>query len=298
MGLAQQFCLLSNTCSQRRQRITRDMACMPIVSSDFVSRFLSVLPRELRDNVYSYCIEGEVDNEIVIDRNSDEASTTAFVFLSRTLTESRSLGWAEKSVLDFMDPTQSNPQLSSEIAEAFYRSKIFKFTHDKLDLVEVFLTTDIFGHGTTSAASVRFMELQIQPYANLRLPIDVEPKERERCRRGINSLALMQSRSGTVTFSIDLAHNNFNRCTAECYGLRYAVNLISSTVGTLKTCGMRTTLSVTDRWDQQVSLRIIDSPQTPIEEYFTYVRHLPVPARIDMETGTINPVLPESLFGA
>jgi hypothetical protein len=118
------------------------------------------LPRELRNRVYTFCVQGLYDDEVIIRRSATaECATTLLV---REYIGQHSYRWTEEPVESIISASAiGHERVTKEMLEAYYWTRTFKVSHRELSLLGSFLDTDKFGLGIIPASYARRLHIQI-----------------------------------------------------------------------------------------------------------------------------------------
>jgi hypothetical protein len=128
--------------------------------SEELFELLYQLPRELRNRVYTFCVQGLYDDEVIVRRSATVHGATAL--LVRECTGRHSYRWIEDpidSIINALDV--EHDYIAREMIEAYYWTRIFKVSSRELSLIGPFLETDKFGLGMTPACYARRLQIQI-----------------------------------------------------------------------------------------------------------------------------------------
>lgn len=172
---------------------------------ELASEIYARLPREIRNRVYTFCVQGSYDNEVIVRRAM--SSKNPFSLLIRESAGAHSYQWVEDPIASYLDERHVGLDVAREMLESYYWTKTFKFSHHELKLLGTFLETDRFGLGMIPANYARRLQLQIQPFACglLRAP-ETRDCEQQICRSAIEALAAIHTVRTEVEVEVDLAH--------------------------------------------------------------------------------------------
>ncbi|KAH7413914.1 hypothetical protein DE146DRAFT_11795 [Phaeosphaeria sp. MPI-PUGE-AT-0046c] len=118
------------------------------------------LPREIRNYVYSYCVQSDYDDDVIVRRRADPYG--AMVLLVRDSLGPYSYRWIEDPITSFIKASILGNEVAREMLEIYYRVRKFKIAHRDLPLVEAFLKTDTFHLDISPALYVRRLEIDIE----------------------------------------------------------------------------------------------------------------------------------------
>lgn len=165
-------------------------------------KMYSCLPWELRDRIHTFCVQGPYDNEVIVRRSTSSKPT----LLVRQSISAQSYQWIEDPILRFLNPRRIGLNTAREVLGAYYRTRVFKFAHQDLESLQVFLESDSFCLGMQPADHVRRVHLQIEPafYTQLQSSTSKE-EEITRCCRNLWALAAIRTLRTTVIVHIGLA---------------------------------------------------------------------------------------------
>jgi hypothetical protein len=208
------------------------------------------LPRELRNHVYKFCIEGSYDNEVIVRRAAN--ANDAIVLLIRERSYQQSYCWIEDPISSSVSAQNLGLDAAREMLESYYWTRTFKFSGRDLSLLAPFLKTDKFGLGMIPASYARRLHIQLQPYiwTQLRLP-EARKIEEERCVRTIEAVGLMLTSRTEITIDIDLAEGLKDDMESLAWTERAEKSLlrISQVVKSLKDRGLRVNIIYSRTWD-------------------------------------------------
>ncbi|KAF2826655.1 hypothetical protein CC86DRAFT_259539, partial [Ophiobolus disseminans] len=125
------------------------------------ANILCQLPRELRNRIHTFCVQGSYDNNVIVRRAS--RSESVFALLTRQCLCHHSYRWVEDPTQLIISAQVLGQELGREMVEAYYWTRTFKFTHRELSLLAPFLSTDRFGLGMIPACYARRIQIQFQP---------------------------------------------------------------------------------------------------------------------------------------
>lgn len=143
--------------------------------------------------------------------------------------------------------------------EAYYWTRTFKFSHRELELIELFLASDMFNLGRTAAYYTRHLHIQIQPFENAALicPRTAQIEE-GRCLRAIAALAAIETARTEVLVHFDLNHTLTE--SLEAGHLRAAAEPLllkmTSALVALKAKGLRIEIAISGSWDEGTAMRV------------------------------------------
>ena len=207
------------------------------------SRVYSSLPRELRNRVYTFCVQGPYDNEVIIRRAA--AVKYSFAHLVREPVGPHSYQWVEDPVASYLENERIGLHVAREMLESYYWTRTFKFSHHNLDLLGTFLDTDRFGLGVTPTQYARRVQLQIQPFT-------CEARQ-QKWLRAAEALSTLRSARLEIEVQIDLAHgaiddSGFENVTDNV--VRFLLEAVQ-TVNELKEKGLRVKITFCTTWDEK-----------------------------------------------
>ncbi|XPS70040.1 hypothetical protein M3J09_002284 [Ascochyta lentis] len=257
---------------QEFQSAEEDGSCFPATQKvQSVLRVYSCLPWELRDYIHTYCVQGSLDNEVVVRH----ASGSKPAFLVRQSFSTHSYQWIEDPVFLHLSPGRIGPSVAREVLAAYYKTRTFKFAHRELGLLQAFLETDRFGLGIRPADHVRHVDLQIQPslYAQLH-GFKSKDEEIAKCCRALGALSVIQRSRTTVAVHVDLAeeflgdedHKSLIADAAEF------VFQVAGVVNDLKLDGLRIDLIFEGEWDKANVLRMCNRSVTSLDDFTSQIK--------------------------
>jgi hypothetical protein len=203
------------------------------------------LPRELRNRIYVFCLQGAYDNEVIV-RRAALGQTYRFTHLIREPCGQYSYQWTEDPASACLSKKGWDFDLAREMLECYYWTRTFKFAHHELCLLRPFLQTDGFGFGMTPAVYARRLQIQIQPLLFAFLLPDNRAFEEQQCCRAIEALQMIQTTRTEVVIEVDLAQASLNDTDYDQFldaASKFTAE-IRSMVDGLKKKGLRVTLGV------------------------------------------------------
>ncbi|KAH6878720.1 hypothetical protein BKA58DRAFT_377881 [Alternaria rosae] len=211
------------------------------VASDIYTR----LPRELRNRVYAFCVQGSYDNEVIVRRTAI-GNGRRFAHLIRQACGQHSYQWIEDPTAAYMSAGSLGSEVARELLECYYWTRTFKFAHHELFLLKAFLETDGFGLGMIPAHYARRLHIQVRPldFAFL-LPEKRLFEERRYCNI-IEGLAIIKTARTEVVIEVDLAQGSLGDADYERFSNEAAQFMlkIGSVVETLRRTGLRINLAI------------------------------------------------------
>jgi hypothetical protein len=165
------------------------------------------LPRELRNRIYAFCIEGCYDNEVIVRRTAS-GKTHRFAHLIRQSCGQYSYQWIEDPTTAYLDAQVLGDEVAREMLECYYWTRTFKFAHHELCLLRPFIETDAFGLAMTPAHYARRLQVQIQPLVFAFLLPDKRLFEERTYCKAIEALAAIQTDRTEVLIEVDLAQGS------------------------------------------------------------------------------------------
>jgi hypothetical protein len=217
---------------------------------DFAHELYNHLPRELRNHVYTFCVEGSYDNEVIVRRSANPANL--FSLLIRERSYQQSYRWIEDPIVSTISARRLGLDAAREMVESYYWTRTFKFSDRELYLLVPFLQDDQFRVGVTPSSYARRLKLRIQPYvwAQLRSP-EARKSEEERCIHAIEALDAMLTTRTEVTIDVDMAEElkDDTRCLGSIDRAQRALRKIVQVVDRLKERGLRVDIMYSRTWD-------------------------------------------------
>lgn len=224
---------------------------------------LAVLPRELRNRIYSFCLQGAYDNEVIV-RRAAMGQTYRFTHLIREPCGQYSYQWIEDPVSACLSKKSCDSNFAREMLECYYWTRTFKFAHHELCLLEPFLQTDDFGFGMIPAVYARRLQIEIQPLLFAFLLPDNRALEEQRCCRAIEALHSIQTTRTEIAIEVDLTQGTLSDADYELFSEAAAnfTSKIKSVVEGLQKRGLRVTLEATGSQLQNDTWTAASSPIT------------------------------------
>lgn len=202
------------------------------------------LPRELRNRIYAFCLQGAYDNEVIV-RRAALGQPHRFAHLIRESCGQFSYQWVEDPVTACLGTRSLGYDVGREMLECYYWTRTFKFSHPELCLLGPFLQTDGFGFGMIPAHYARRLQIQIQPlYLTFLLP-EERALEEQQCCRAIETLSAIQTTRTEVAIEIDLSQGSLNDADYERFSDVAATFTakVKKEVDNLKGAGLHITLA-------------------------------------------------------
>lgn len=164
------------------------------------------LPRELRNHIYAYSVQGSYNNEVIVRRATKPQQ--AFTLLTRECSGPFSYHWVEDPIRETISTHRLGREVAQEMLEAYYWTRTFKFTHRELPLISTFLETDQYGISMIPAHYARRLQIQIQPSTFLRHQSrEARRAEEDRCLRAIESLDIKLTSRIEIAINIEPAED-------------------------------------------------------------------------------------------
>ncbi|KAF1938997.1 hypothetical protein EJ02DRAFT_353223, partial [Clathrospora elynae] len=209
------------------------------------------LPRELRNRIYTFCVQGSYDNEVIV-RRTTTAQRTTFSHLIREYCGLHAYQWIEDPVASYIDVKHVGFDVAREMLESYYWTRTLKFSHQELYLLGPFLGTDSFGLGAVPANYARRMQVLIQPFSYAVLLPEERLLEEDNCCRAIGELALAHT-AMEVCLQIDLAQGSLDDADYESFldGASHFMLQIVGVVESLKANGLRIRIKSSATWDEK-----------------------------------------------
>jgi hypothetical protein len=206
------------------------------------------LPRELRNHVYTFCVQGPYDDEVIIRRSATLGGSTAL--LVREYTGRHSYRWIEDPIDAIINASAiQHDYIAREMLEAYYWSRTFKVSHRELPRLGSFLETDKFGLGMIPAAYVRRLQIQLHGDVFVQTRWS-EPKwvEYEKTVRIIERLSGVLTKRTEVTIEFDLHRGRQDSLgdTVKTEEMQHLVHAVER----LREAEMRITMSCRTRWNE------------------------------------------------
>lgn len=181
------------------------------------SELYTHLPLELRNRIYSFCVQGSYDNEVFVRHSTSRHA--AFSLLIRQSFGPHSYQWVEDPMTSLIRAGTLGVDVAREMLEAYYWTRTFSFSHRELSLLHTFLETDTTGLGRTPAIYARRLHLHIQPFvcSEPRSPETRRLKEQE-CCSAIEALAAIKTTRTEVVVLFDMDRGSmddvdYQRCS-------------------------------------------------------------------------------------
>jgi len=228
-------------------------------AGEIASGIYTRLPLEIRNRVYTFCIqEGAYDNEVIIRRALTQQQH-AFTLLVREPSGPHSYAWVEDPITSTIHGKHMSPAVAREMLEAYYWTRVFKFSHRELDLLGPFLGSDVFGLGRIPLAYARRLHIQIRPFAYAAKRMrEHDATEQQKCHQAIAALAAIRTARTEVMVQFDLEQDLLNRPASEPFppeDERFLLKLIRDLIA-LKDRGLRIEIAFSGTWSGHSSTRV------------------------------------------
>ncbi|KAF1831173.1 hypothetical protein BDW02DRAFT_64098 [Decorospora gaudefroyi] len=209
-------------------------------ASSLASNVYSRLPRELRNRIYTFCIQGPYDNEVIVRRTA-YGSTHRFAHLIREPCGQHAYQWVEDPITSYLDVKRLGHEVAREMLECYYWLRTFKFAHHELCLLGPFLKSDNFGLGMLPAQYARRLQVQIRPLDFTFLLGEQRLFEEKRCCKAIETLAAIQTARTEVAIEIDLAQGSLDEADYDRFSSNAAqfMRRMARLIEELREKGMR-----------------------------------------------------------
>lgn len=208
--------------------------------------------------MYTFCIqEGAYDSEVIIRRSFTRHH--AFSLLVRESSGPHSYSWVEDPITSTITGEHMSPAIAREMLEAYYWTRVFKFSHRELDLLGPFLRSDMFGLGRIPMLYARRLHIQIRPfaYAARRLR-EHDPTEQQKCHQAIATLATLRTARTEVIVQFDLEQDLLDCAAYEPFSAEdeeFLLKLIRDLIA-LKDRGLRIEIAFSGTWNGHSSTRV------------------------------------------
>ncbi|KAE8834131.1 hypothetical protein P3342_013442 [Pyrenophora teres f. teres] len=182
------------------------------ISFDIYSR----LPRELRNRIYTFCVEGSYDNDVIV-RQTAVDNTHRFAYLVREPCGQHSYQWVEDPMTACLKRETLGRDVAREMLESYYWTRTFKFAHHELCLLGPFLRTDGFGLGIIPAHYTRRLQIQIRPLDFAFLLPAQRRSEEEQCFKAVGALAAIRTTRTDILVELDEAQGSLSDAEYKCF---------------------------------------------------------------------------------
>lgn len=230
----------------------------------------SKLPQELRDYIHTLCVQGSLDNEVII--RAVPKNNAAF-YIRQPISE-YSYRWIEDPIFSHLSPNRLGLDHARELLAAYYKTRTFKFAHRELHLIPVFLNADKFGLGIRADDHIRRLHISIE------LPLHTHPRNLEALHNDINNccvyleaLAAVRARTEVVIY-LDLGWQ-FSNEEPDREVLVDAAEIVLKLVelvNALVDKRVKIELMLEGAWNEIHGVKVPCRSITSIEDCVTYVR--------------------------
>ena len=207
------------------------------------------LPRELRNRIYSFCVQGSYNNEVIVRRAA--YSEKAIALLTREYLGQHSYRWVGDPINSLISAQNLGYDVAQEMLESYYWTRTFKVSHRELSSIAPFLKTDRFGLGIVPAYYVRRLCIQIQPGAfGLACLPEARHSEEERCLQVIENLGDMLTVRTEVVIDVNLAESFLDNIAQSWSSVETDIlSRITGVVNVLQERGLRVRMTCNRIWD-------------------------------------------------
>jgi hypothetical protein len=176
----------------------------PMKTRDLATATYLRLPRELRNRIYTFCVESSYDNQVIVRHTAYPKPGLAFLMRERY--GRHAYQWIEDPIRSLISIHNLGWDVAKEMLETYYWTRTFRFSHRELPLMASFLETDHFGLGILPATYARRLYLHIQPDILARLPsCDEWRKEELKCLAAITTLGVILTARTEIYIDMEVA---------------------------------------------------------------------------------------------
>jgi hypothetical protein len=219
------------------------------VNNRFTSDLFLRLPRELRNHVYTFCVRGLYDDEVIVRRSTDAISSTSL--LIREHAGQYSYRWIEDPIRAILNVPVLGVDVAREMLEAYYWTRTFKISHRELPLLGSFLKTDRHGLNMIPSIYIRRLQVQLQVgnYVRTHLLEDKGSKE-EGALRAIEALGRDLTTRTEIAIDVILDGDLSDHYDGSRIACRHAEHILEilRIVGGLRERGFRIIISHNELW--------------------------------------------------
>jgi hypothetical protein len=218
-------------------------------------------------------VEGTYDNEVMVRRKGKGN----FTFLVRHSTGTLSYDWIEDPTLIQLSPDRVGVNASKEILQEYYKTRIFKLSHDELECIPTLLETACFGLTICPAEHIRRLHIQFQPFGYARLlDSTLVARENVRFRQALRCLAILNSSKTIIEVHLYMPQDAIN--SGERGGLiddtaSFVFQLVQL-VNALKVTGVNINLLIEGDWDERGGVRMCSNSITSLNDCETQLKLL------------------------
>lgn len=220
-------------------------------NKELASEIYSRLPRELRNRIYSYCVQGPYDNEVIVRRSSREKDTCTF--LIRHTSGQHSYQWIRDPIASIISIQNLGVEIAKEMLESYYWTRTFKFSHHESLLLVPFLLTDSFGLDMVPADYARRIHLSVQPFECPRARMShIRETELKQCLAAVEALSRIRTPRTEVIINMDLSESfaidiDHQRSPDDNYEI---LPKIEQVVDSLTKQGLRAGITYSRAWNE------------------------------------------------
>lgn len=233
----------------------------------------SCLPREIRNRIYAFCVQGPLDNEVIV--RSVTPSRRRIALLLREKDDFQTYRWTEDPFASLLDVQSLGADCACELLEAYYWNRVFKFDSRQITCLGTFLESDLFGLRMRPAEYIRSLQLQIRPllYATMECTT-ARQREQNKCCEALKMLAMMRNMRPSISLVIDLAAGSmdearYRQCIDDSDHFLLA---LLNTLLELKAQSLRIDLTYTTTWNDSRGTTIPLDSISPVENWIPILK--------------------------
>ncbi|KAH7067908.1 hypothetical protein FB567DRAFT_508901 [Paraphoma chrysanthemicola] len=171
------------------------------------STLYSCLPRELRNRIYTFCVEGTHDEDVIVRHSAHNKH--GLIFLTRQRLAEHSYRWIEDPVIALISSHRLGEDVAREMLESYYWNRNFKLAHKEILQLEAFLKSDLLALGVVPAHYIRRLQIQIQPFRLITARIRAtDRREEENYLSAIQVCSKLLTACTVVLIEVDLAEGS------------------------------------------------------------------------------------------
>ena len=238
-----------------------------------------ILPWEIRQRICTFFVEGTYNNEVMVRRKGRGNLS----FLVRHSTGSLSYDWIEDPTLIQLSPDRVGVDISKEILQEYYKTRIFKVGHHELECIQTLLETACFGLTICPAEHIRRLHLQFQPFGSAQsLDSTLMARENRMLRQALRCLALLVSSRTIIEVHLVMPQDVFNSEEGGVLidDIAALVFRLVELVNTLRKTGVNINFLIEGGWDERGGIRVYSDSIPSLDGCVTQLKSLAVDAII------------------
>ncbi|KAH7071138.1 hypothetical protein BKA63DRAFT_492991 [Paraphoma chrysanthemicola] len=232
---------------EQRSKIHQDNRAVETKALAFT--LYSCLPRELRNRIYTFCVEGSNDEDVIVRHSAHNKN--GLIFLTRHRLAEHSYLWREDPIIALISSHRLGDDVAREMLESYYWNRNFKLAHKEILQLEAFLKSDWSALGVVPAHYIRRLQIQIQPFRLIPVQIRAtDRREEENYMTAIQVCSKLLTTCTVVLIEVDLAEgsNDHYESYRPIDEIEHIVAKYETLAEAMKKKGLRVELSCCRTW--------------------------------------------------